>query len=181
MIEENADPDRGYVLYSRPVDDSDYPAFKIEGVVDAPPEKVIRAIETMLTDPGYVSEGQTREVLEKEAGRWLLYTHFDLPALFSDRDVVATATLVLSEATPQYELRWMETNAAGPGPKEGVVRMPSSRGSWALTRLDDGKTRVVCESHADFGGSLPAWLVTSRSSTFVVDRLTITREIAAGL
>lgn len=179
-IEERPDPESGYHLYSRAVGGSDFPEFRIRGVVNAPPERVARAIEIVLTDPRYAAEGQTREVLHREPDRWLLYTYIDLPSFFSDRDVVAIATLTRNEAASEYELKWSETGDNGPGPKEGVVRMPSSRGSWKLTRADGGKTQVECVSHSDMGGALPAWLVRSRSARFMVDRLTTLRGVAAG-
>ena len=63
----------------------------------------------------------------------------------------------------------------GPPPKRGVVRLQKASGSWEFTPLPDGRTRAVCESHTEIGGSIPSWLVDRVSRNTVVEGLVLLR------
>lgn len=45
--------------------------------------------------------------------------------------------------------------------KDGIVRVPRSKGYWLFVDQGNGKIKVVQQSVADLGGSVPDWLVNS--------------------
>lgn len=45
--------------------------------------------------------------------------------------------------------------------KEGIVRVPRSKGYWLFVDQGNGMIKVVQQSVADLGGSVPDWLVNS--------------------
>ena len=44
---------------------------------------------------------------------------------------------------------------------KGVVRIPYLDGFWLLEKIDDNKTKVTYQVHADPGGTIPAWLANA--------------------
>lgn len=45
--------------------------------------------------------------------------------------------------------------------KEGIVRVPRAQGYWLFTDQGNGTVKVVQQSVADLGGSVPDWVVNS--------------------
>ncbi|MCH2020856.1 MAG: START domain-containing protein [Saprospiraceae bacterium] len=45
--------------------------------------------------------------------------------------------------------------------KSNIVRIPRSKGFWLFTDMGNGKIKVVQQSVADLGGSVPDWVVNS--------------------
>lgn len=45
--------------------------------------------------------------------------------------------------------------------KEGIVRVPRAKGYWLFTDQGNGTIKVVQQSVADLGGSVPDWVVNS--------------------
>lgn len=45
--------------------------------------------------------------------------------------------------------------------KEGIVRVPRTKGHWLFTDQGNGTIKVVQQSVADLGGSVPDWVVNS--------------------
>lgn len=45
--------------------------------------------------------------------------------------------------------------------KKGIVRVPRSQGYWLFTDMGDGTIKVVQQSVAELGGSVPDWVVNS--------------------
>jgi hypothetical protein len=69
-------------------------------------------------------------------------------------------------ADGSWRSSWEMTGDGCPPPRPGLVRMVANRGSWVLTPLPSGQTRVVYVGHSDPGGAvLPSIvnMVTERS------------------
>ena len=79
--------------------------------------------------------------------------------MVADRDVTTRLEREHDAARGEDRMVWREANDKGPPLEDGVVRMQRARGSWTFQPLAGGRTRVVFESHADLGDSLPAWLI----------------------
>lgn len=45
--------------------------------------------------------------------------------------------------------------------KDGVIRIPRSKGFWLFKDLGNGNVQITQQSVADLGGSIPDWLVNS--------------------
>ncbi len=179
VYKQDDDPKIGYVLYKRKVSGSDFPEYKLIGMIFAPPEKAQEAARISAIDPQYTPPNQKRTILHNTGQDIRAYHYISLP-LVSDRDLV-THTQLGSGPTPGwFYMRW-EQSDEGPKKKEGVVRMPMSRGKWEFAPGDPGTTVATLIIHTDLGGSVPAWLTNSRNAEFVISSLTSIRKIAATL
>ena len=103
----------------------------------------------------------------------MLYSYIEVP-LVADRDVTTRAEESVDPETGSRRFDWRATDE-GPPPKRGVVRLQKASGSWEFTPLPDGRTRAVCESHTEIGGSIPSWLVDRVSRNTVVEGLVLLR------
>ncbi len=152
---------QSYSLYARPRAGSSYSEFRLEVVVpDATPDDVMAALEHNLLDPTTYPDGFERVVLRREGAVMISHDTIRLP-LVSDRDAVMHTEIGRDPETGAPQMRWRAL-PEGPPPGEGVVRMPSSEGSWTVVARADGGSLAVYEAHVELGGSLPSALVESR-------------------
>ncbi len=160
LRQQSEDAKNPYKLYARPRSDSDYDEYRMEVPLDAAPEDVLAAIEHNMLDPEALPDNFERIVLRREGSAVISHDKIDVPFL-ADRDVIVRTEMTRDPQTGHHVVRWHSVNGEGPPPEDGVVRMPSSRGSWTLTPHGDG-TLAVYESHVELGGSLPASFVASQ-------------------
>lgn len=165
--ERNDDPDNGYVLYRRELPGSDFTAFRLEATLDAPASLVADAARKNVADPAAGPRNMTKTILRDDGDVTVVYSYIDMP-LVSDRDVTTRAVRSFDPDSGVYRVEWNATDE-GPAPREGVVRLEKSSGSWVFTPLPDGRTHAAYESHAEIGGSIPAWLLNSLMNDTVVD------------
>jgi polyketide cyclase/dehydrase/lipid transport protein len=137
------------------------------GVVEAPPERVFRA----LADWGHWEEFMP--FLERSAaapqpdGSVLVDQALDLPAPLGERRfrVRGRARVEGSGAGRVWRLSWAALPGSG--------NLAAHRGSWALVELAPGRTLAVCRLLTDPGG-VSAWAAdraTSKSLPWVFDGL----------
>lgn len=167
MYDRNDDPRAGYIVYRRKPPGSDYFAYRLEAVIDAPPAAVAAAGRADIADPSTAADNMERTVLSDDGEVLVVYTYIDLP-LVSDRDVTTRAQRSFDPDTGTYRVEWHATDA-GPPPRKGVVRLQESSGRWIFSPLEGGRTRAVYESHSEAAGSIPAWLVNSFMTDMAVD------------
>ncbi|NNL65297.1 MAG: hypothetical protein HKP30_03540 [Myxococcales bacterium] len=172
------DPERGYVLYKRMPPGSDFAAYRLEAVIDAPPERVARAARENLLDPEQTQSNVRKQILRNDGDVVIVYSYIDLP-LVSDRDALTRAERSFDHRTQSYRLSWRNTDE-GPPPPEGVVRVGKSEGSWLFEPAPDGRTKVTYESHSESPGVIPAWVVNSVMNGTVVDGFDKLRARAQG-
>jgi hypothetical protein len=163
-------PESGHLLYKCRPAGSDFDAYRLEAVMDAPPAAVAAAARAQMADPTSAPDRAEKTVLRDEGDEVVVHTYARLP-LVSDRDVITRARQSFDAEQGTHRLEWHATDKEGPPPKEGVVRVHSSSGSWMFTPLDGGRTRAIYESHNDLAGSVPAWLINSLMTDAVVDNL----------
>jgi len=165
--DRNDEPDSGYVVYRRKPAGSDYYAYRLEAVIDAPPAVVAAAGRANIADPSAAQENMTKTLLSDDGDVVVVYTYIDLP-MISDRDVTTRAERSFDPQTGSYRVEWAATDE-GPPPKKGVVRLHQSTGFWLFAPLEGGRTRATYESHTEIAGSIPVWLVNSMMTDTVVD------------
>lgn len=158
LLERHDTPGESYTLWGRVPPGSKWRAFRLVAEVDVPPAVAVEAAMDVAADPANAAPGETRHVLRRTPDVIVTYIRADLP-LAADRDVTTHLEREKSAEPGVVRLVWREANDEGPPPEEGVVRMPRARGSWTFEPLAGGRTRVVFESHAELGGSLPAWII----------------------
>jgi hypothetical protein len=88
-----------------------------------------------------------------------LNTRYTIYLRYAPRYVVLAARDVVIEVQRQPGgCAWSEQPGAIEE-REGTVRMPLLRGSWAIEPLDSSRTRVVYQITVNPGGRIPRWLV----------------------
>ncbi len=168
LLQKSGDPTDGFALYARPRTGSEYDEYRLEVPVDGKVEDVIAAIEHNILDPDTFPDGMERTLLRREDGMMIVYDYIAVPFL-SDRDVVLQTEIERDPTAGEASVRWHAIQGEGPAPRKGVVRIPSSSGSWTLTPSERG-TLAVCQSHVDLGGSIPAAFVASRMPSEIVQQ-----------
>jgi len=168
LEQKSGDPTNGYALYARPRAGSEYAEYRLEVPVDGKVEDVMAALEHNILDPDTFPDGMERTLLRREGEMLIIYDYIAVPFL-SDRDVVLQTEIGPDPKTGEPGVRWHAIQGEGPAPRKGVVRMPSSSGSWTLTPSERG-TLAVYQSHVEFGGSLPAAFVESRMPAEIVQQ-----------
>ena len=163
-------PERGYIVSKCRPSASEYDAYRLEAVVDAPPALVAGAARAEMADPNSKPDRAEKTVIRADADEVVVYMYANLP-LVSDRDAITHARLISDEKAGSYRLAWQATDREGPAPKEGVVRIAESTGGWTFLPLEGGNTRAIYESHSDLAGSIPAWLVNSLMTEAVIDNI----------
>lgn len=148
----------GVVLETREVADSSLPEFRGTAVLDAP----LYEIAAVIDDIDRFCEWQKRCVLAKQLqrindGERVFYTRTEVPWPLQDRDTVLLGKV---SGLPEGQDVWVRfASVADPRwpAKDGVVRMPSVRGHFRLTRIDEMHTRAEYQVRADPGGMVPGW------------------------
>lgn len=154
-------PDASYTLYARPRAGSSFAEYRMEVPLEAEPERVMAALEHNLIDPDTYPDGFERVVLRREGSTVISHDTIQAPFV-ATRDVVIRIEVGRDPETGAPCMRWSAVRGASPPPREGVVRMPSSEGSWTLHPRKGGGTLAVYRSHVDLGGSVPSALVETR-------------------
>lgn len=147
----------GVTYAHRTVEGSPYLEYRAETHVPLPPERVLEAIWTGITQalPATVKK---REVLRRADDELLVYDRIHAPVV-SDRDV--TIRLRKRAMAGALEVRFESANAEGPPEDARYVRIPVVRGGWTLSRATDGGTLLRYQCYSEPGGSVPAWMVRS--------------------
>ena len=88
----------------------------------------------------------------------ITYNLGDAPWPVVDRDNITRSRFYRS--SKQVKIT-MESIADYIPEKKGIIRVPRSEGYWLFTDMGDGTVKVVQQSVADLGGSVPDWVVNS--------------------
>jgi len=172
-LSERVDGPEGHVLSQRDLPGSSFPAFRLEATLEVPVAKAAAAMRSNLRDSRVSPKNMKKTLIREDGDVLVLYSYIDVP-LFADRDITTRAEESVDPETGVHRFDWWATDE-GPAPKPGVVRLQKASGSWVFTPLADGRTRAVCESHTEIGGSIPAWLVHSVSRNTAVEELVLLR------
>ena len=156
-----------YEVFSQAADGEEYVRYRAKGTIAATPETLGRSVRVIASDPERAPEGHTRRVLEDDADAFIVHTHIDLPALFSDRDIVTLGENKTDTATGVRRIDWKAIDDRRAPPSEDVVRIRKSAGFWEFKPLADGRSEVIYETYIDLGGSLPGWLVQPMMASMV--------------
>lgn len=157
---ERIDEDDGITTWKHEVPGQVVPGFRGQVVIPADIDKVRLAIEDVKSHTKWMhrcAESTTLKVLGETES--LVYNRTDSPWPVSDRDVVLKTKRVVNGDGDEVLLAFQNTKSDLKGEQDGVVRMPKLVGFYKLTKLNDGRTKVVYQVEADVGGSLPNWIV----------------------
>lgn len=156
---------KGIIIYTRPVNDSKLNEFKLFTSFNTKVEKLVRVLLDVENYDKWGEHVKYCAVLEKESDNaYYIYSEAKLPWPFVNRDIINlvsvnysvkrdTAMLII-EGYPDYTPE-----------KEGIIRIPVSKGWWHIYQVDEENVRIEYSYKVDPGGSIPAWLL----NMFIVD------------
>jgi len=126
------------------------------GVVEAPPERVFRALADVVHWPEWMPFLKRSDARPQADGSVLSRQVMSLPAPLGERRYRVRFTQG-TEASPEgppgktWVIRWVLVPGSG-----NLARL---RGSWRLTSLGPDRTLAICRLFTDPGGLTPRWAV----------------------
>lgn len=151
----------GIEVYTRAVAGSDVKAFKGEGLVAAPVER----IRALLRDGDRLHEWfpntPTSKLIAVEGETRLQHTVMATPWPVSDRDNVLRSVTRKDQATGTVDIQLTAAPDAYPIQKD-LHRVTKANGSWRLEPRGPQETWVVFAMHLEPGGGIPDWIVNAR-------------------
>ena len=148
------------------------PAFRGVATVDANMFEVLGMLDDAKKATDWMANCMENKVIKQvnEFDR-VIYNRTDAPWPVSDRDVVLFVGVTADLDKREVNIKFSSITNQGPGPIEGVVRMPRLKGYYKLQYVDDRHTKVTYQIDADSGGSLPDWLITRATRRLPVDTI----------
>jgi len=152
-------------IYTRQMANSKLKEFKANTSIKTSVESVIVTLQDVDNYHKWMVYVKTSKLLKKiNEDESYIYSEAKLPWPFNNRDIANhinvywseekdTATLVIN-GIPDYIPE-----------KDGIVRMPVSKGVWYVYQLDKQTTKIEYIYGGDPGGSIPSWVV----NLFIVD------------
>lgn len=158
----------GVRVSARAVPGSSIKEVRAEGLVEAPPERVLAVLADVSAYPEIMPPTEAARLLQKGEDGAAFYYMVINPPLIRRRDYCIS---LIQAHLPDGRLRsaWALHDAGGrcPAPQPGLLRIQRNQGEWLLTPVRDGQaTQVVYQAYTDPGGQVPAWMVnlaTARS------------------
>lgn len=155
---EKIDEEGGIKVFRKEVPGSPLVAFRGEGMISAPLEKLLWVLADNAHRTEWVDRLKKSVVLQTNGSyEYIVYQHFGLPFPISDRDYVyrgrasrdknGVVTLDIASVT----------HAKAPATVGVRANLIGSR--YVLTPKGADKTYVVVEIHTDPKGAIPTWLV----------------------
>ncbi|AHM59461.1 lipid-binding START domain-containing protein [Flammeovirgaceae bacterium 311] len=104
------------------------------------------------------------------------YTEFHLPWPVSNRDLTCRIKMITDSIPDIYFIKANSVQGLIP-PKDGKVRVVSSRSSWKVTSLDNRELDIEYSVRVDPAGSIPPWLVNLTGVTGPFNTFTNLKEM----
>ncbi|HKI01907.1 MAG TPA: SRPBCC family protein [Thermoanaerobaculia bacterium] len=123
------------------------------GVIEAPPERVFRALADYAHWDEFMPFLKTSDARPQPDGSVLSTHRMDLPSPLGERRYRVRLTQS-AETGPEgkvWRIRWSYVPGSG--------NVAGHRGSWTLTALGPGRTLAVCRLYTDPGGRTPRWMI----------------------
>jgi hypothetical protein len=139
--------------------------YKARATISSPVSKVFRFMADLERHPEWVFRCSDLTIIDRpDENRIRFHTTYDIPWPLKDRDLTAETVFTIHEGGRKIELLTRHIQLDYPT-ADDVVRMPDYREWVMLEAVDSLQTLFVTEGYADFGGSVPHWLV----NMFLVD------------
>jgi ribosome-associated toxin RatA of RatAB toxin-antitoxin module len=116
-----------------------------EGIVEAPPERVFRAVSDLQYWNEFMPFVQQSDARPQADGSVLSFQRLDLPVLIGERHYEIRARSRVAGRT--WSLDWSYVPGTG--------NVKAHRGSWTLTDAGAGRTRAILKIYTDPGGAVP--------------------------
>lgn len=122
------------------------------GVIEAPPERVFRALADYAHWDEFMPFLETSDARPQPDGSVLSTHRMDLPSPLGERRyrVRFTQREEVGAEGKVWRIQWSLVPGSG--------NVAGHRGSWTLTALEPGRTLAVCRLYTDPGGLAPRWM-----------------------
>src|SRR5215211_4138393 len=160
-------------VYARERPDTGLQEMRAEGLIDAPPEDVWRALRDYERHPQTMPYVEVERVLHREDGGKVAYVYsvLNLPWV-NRRDYVLRIVdeSAWKDGQGYLKISWTTANARAPKRPKNAVRIEVNDGFWLLHPARGGKsTRAVYYIYTDPGGAVPKWLINRVNGTAIPD------------
>jgi hypothetical protein len=148
-----------YQVFSKESEGEGFMRYQVRGTIDAAPDALVRAVRVIAVDPARAPDGQTRRLISQNDDEFVVYTQIDLPALFTDRDIVTRGVSSGDAGSGGRRIDWKAIDHPEVPRVDGAIRIERSAGFWVFTPTGANSSQVTYETYVDLGGSLPGWLI----------------------
>lgn len=155
----------GIQVYTRFMEGAKFKEYKTIAEMDASAEELIDILLDVESYSKWMAHVKLAEILETDGDdRFYVYSEVAVPWPFDNRDEVTLSVVSRDEVSKEIQIEISIIPDYIPE-KKGIIRMPSGKGLWVFTPLENGKTQVYHQFGGDPGGNIPAWIV----NMFLVD------------
>ena len=171
--------DDGIVISTRRVPGSPVMAFKGEGDVDAPLDKV----STIIFDTTRAAEW-IADLKESRIARWtgdaefVEYDHIGTPFIIKDRDFVSLVSYSVDAAAKRVRFHYASTTDPSL-PEKRYVRGDLMDTTYLLSAVDATHTHVIADFHCDPKGWIPSFVANWVQADWPIDTFRGLRRQAA--
>jgi hypothetical protein len=163
----------GVYVYSREKQGTDVREVKAQGMIDAPPQAVWKAIRDYEAYTKTMPYTEVSKILDREEGEKVLYVYNVIKAPLVDRRDYAIKVVDESDwrdGQGYLKVSWTAANDRAPKLAEGTVRVEVNDGYWKLEPREGGaKTFATYYLYTNPGGALPKWVVNRANGSAVPD------------
>ncbi len=151
----------GIKVSTRTFEGSNVLEFRGEVTIKSNLSGILKLIDSVSAYPKWMHNCEYSQLI-KRVGSSSGYTYYvvDAPWPVSDRDAYTFYKATQDTATKVITVSITGMKDYLPE-KEGRIRIPKLIGSWQLTPVAKGVTKVVFQQHCDIGGYVPAVLVNA--------------------
>ncbi|MFZ9982309.1 MAG: START domain-containing protein [Cyclobacteriaceae bacterium] len=151
-------------VYTAHTDDSKFKRIRTDFTIRAEREKLFDFLLKVDNYTTWQFNTVQSRLIEKISSREVIYyNEVSAPWPVSKRDLVIHLKIEENENSPDFKiLTWSEPNILDV--RNGIVRVPFSKGEWKVTENKKGVLIVRFEMQIDPGGAIPVWLVNLTSS-----------------
>jgi len=170
---EIAAQEDGLTVHARERKETGVQEMKATGIIDAPPERVWKAIRDYENYTKTMPYTEVSRVLAREDGDRVVYLYSVINAPFVDKRDYVIRLVDRSKwdgGKGYLKVTWSAANEKAPKKPDDVVRVTINDGYWLLEPRDGGKkTFATYYVYTDPGGSVPRWIVNRANSSAVPD------------
>ncbi len=165
--------EKGIKVENREVPGSRMDETRAECIVDAPIEVLLEVMRNHSSWANWFGNCKERMLVKKiDDFNEVVYHAISLPFPFVDREVVGKVSYKIKEEPGEILIQTKtigakELGSYGVGQiteKKGRKKVSKFKSKIVLKKLDQKKTKVVYQAHAEAGVSMPTWLINNLSS-----------------
>jgi hypothetical protein len=151
----------GINIYSRPSDYSKFNDIRVDMDLPGTIEQLAAILRDVGNYTGWVYATRTSQMIKKVTeNEFIYYAEVGTPWPAANRDYYADMKISFNQ--PNHSMSVVSVGLKDYQPeKEGLVRVPMSKGFWTVTTQSEKKIHLQYILEIDPGGAIPAWILNS--------------------